>query len=135
MICNTGRCVVNWYWHSSCKSTVVCCLLDMVVGLGMLGMPTSHAQSSCVYLFVSVVFTLITSLNKWPCYIITDGNAYICVDSDKRRMQCWICPRLPFLSLFVVFHKKCTYLSGETSVKIKCNRGVIFMLFFDLRHI
>lgn len=46
-----------------------------------------------------------------------------------------LCPRLPFLSLFVVFHKKCTYLSGETSVKIKCNQGVIFMLFFDLRHI
>lgn len=69
---------------------VVCCLLDMVVGLGLglLGMPASHAQSSCVYLFVSVVFTLITSLNKCPCYIITDGNAYICVDSDKRRMQC-----------------------------------------------
>lgn len=46
-----------------------------------------------------------------------------------------LCPRLPFPSLFVVIHKKCTYLSGETSVKIKCNRGVIFMLFFDLRHI
>lgn len=46
-----------------------------------------------------------------------------------------LCPRLPFLSLFVVFHMKCTYLSGETSVKIKCNQGVIFMLFFDLRHI
>lgn len=76
----------------NCKSTVVCCLLDMVVGLGlgMLGMPASHAQSSCVYLFVSVVFTLITSLNKSPCYIITDGNACRYVDSDKRRIQCWI---------------------------------------------
>lgn len=39
------------------------------------GMLASHAQSSCVYLFVSVVFTLITSLNKCPCYIISDGNA------------------------------------------------------------
>lgn len=44
-----------------------------------------------------------------------------------------LCPRLPFLSLFVVIHKKCTYLSGETSVKINCYRSrrdiyVIFRL-------
>lgn len=75
----TSRGMPASHGHSSCKSTstVVCCLLDMVVGLGlgMLGMPASHAQSSCVYLFVSVVFTLITSLNKCPCYIISDDNA------------------------------------------------------------
>lgn len=69
----TSRGMPASHGHSSCKSTVVCCLL---------------AQSSCVYLFVSVVFTLITSLNKCPCYIITDGNACRYVDSDKRRIQC-----------------------------------------------
>lgn len=78
------------------------------------GMLASHAQSSCVYLFVSVVFTLITSLNKCPCYIISDGNAdMLIVIKGEYNVESTslLCPRLPFLSLFVVFHKKCTYLS------------------------